>query len=155
MLRRIGLPALVAGALLTLFSATPASAQHRGGGENGHGYSGGGGRSYSRGGGNNGGRSFSGGGRDYSRGGGHNGGQNFSRGYNGGGREGSRGFSGGGRGWDRDRGYGGGRYNGGSRLYFNYGAPYAYGPGYACDPAGYYDRWGNFRYYAGCAPYPY
>jgi hypothetical protein len=40
-------------------------------------------------------------------------------------------------------------------LYFGYyGAPYVYGyaPGY-CNPAGYYDQWGNWVYYPGCYAY--
>jgi hypothetical protein len=79
---------------------------------------------------------------------------------------GGRGYSGGGHAY-----YGGGRaynygrpYYGGSRFYLGFGyapAPYAYGPGYVyapprpCAPAGYYDRWGRWRIYPGCAVVPY
>ena len=81
-------------------------------------------------------------------------GRNFSSGRN---------YGGGGRGYYGGRGFvGHDRYyrgRGGFGLGFGYyGAPYAYGPGYYdpgfCSPSGYYDRWGYWHLYPGCAPYP-
>jgi hypothetical protein len=87
-------------------------------------------------------------------------------------------FAGGGHGRHKGRGYYGGHayyggarvyyprpYYGGTRFTFGFGfgpAPYAYGPAYVyapppppCVPAGYYDRWGRWRYYPGCYAVPY
>ncbi len=94
MLKKIGLPALVAGAFLTLFSPSPALAQRHGGG----------GRNFS------GGRAFSGGG-GYYRGGG-----TFGRGWGGGFREHDRD-------WGR-RYYGGSRFYFGYGAPYAYGQGY-------------------------------
>jgi len=156
MLRKLGLPILAIGAVLFAFSTSAAFARDHGGGghgSGGHGSSRGGG--FSGGGEHFGNRGFSGG--NY---GNHFGGQRFSGGreFNGGAR-----FYGGDRGYDRSysgRAWGGydRNYRGGG-LYFGFGAPYVYGPNYyypgGCDPAGYYDQWGNWQPYPGCYVDPY
>jgi len=106
----------------------PAAAVAREGRGGGHGFNGGG-------------RAYGGGGRAYG-----------GRGYEGGRRFESRDFreGRGHRDWD-DRGYRGGG------LYFGYGAPYAYGPGYSTPSAcGYYDSWGYWHPDPNCyVPYGY
>lgn len=59
-------------------------------------------------------------------------------------------FRGGGRIWDErhGRGFYGPRYSFG----FSYGTPYYYAPPPVCNPAGYYDQWGNWVFYPGCYP---
>ena len=111
----------------------------------------------------NGGHGFSGG-----RGGGFSGGRSFSapRGNFGGGHVENR-FNGGAR-FDHDRDFHGGREYYGGRGYYGGGGYYrpglgfgvgVYAPnGYAapvCDPAGFYDQYGNWQYYPGCAVPPY
>jgi hypothetical protein len=151
MFQKLGLPILAISTLLFVLSPSAALARGQSGG--GHGSSGG--HGFARGGGFSGGgnRGFSGGGNF----GNHFGGQRFSEGhgYNGGGRDYSRERGDYGRGgWgDRDRYYSGGG------PYFGYGAPYVYGPSHyypgSCNPAGYYDQWGNWQPYPGCYVDPY
>lgn len=88
------------------------------------------------------------------RGGGMN---QSARGFSGGrafsGREGHFDGRGGERHFDRDRDYHfhGGYFYGAPGFSFGlYGAPYSYGPGYAC---GYYNQWGNWIPTPGCYPY--
>jgi hypothetical protein len=144
MLQKLGLPILAVGTLLFVLSPSAALARDHGEGGHGGGFSGGGNRGFS-GGGN---RGFSGGGNF----GNHSGGQRFSEGrsYNGGERDYSRerGYYGRGGWGDRDRYYRGGG------LYFGYGAPSYHYPG-SCNPAGYYDQWGNWQPYPGCYVNPY
>jgi hypothetical protein len=107
----------------------------------------------------------SGGGHGFSSGHGFSGGHSSSapaRGNFGGGRTFSvpaRGFNGGHRG---DRDFHGGREYYGGRGYYGPGfgvgvgvyAPYGYvAP--VCNPAGFYDQYGNWQYYPGCAVPPY
>jgi hypothetical protein len=143
MKKKLVLP-LAIGALAFILAPGAALAQGHGGARGG-----GGGHEASHG--------FSGG-RGFSRGGESRGGNQFSgRGFSGGERGGYYGgheFAEHGRGRvDRDDG----RYRGGA--YFGYGAPYVYGPNYyysaPCNPAGYYDQWGNWVYYPGCYVDPY
>jgi hypothetical protein len=167
MFKKFGLPALVLGTFISVLSPVAVLAQNHGGG--GRGNSGGerrsgGGQNFSGRSNNGGGRSFNGGGRNF-----NGGGQNFNSGRSFGGRDFSggrsfdrgRGFEDRGRGFDRDRGFRDRdrdfRFYGGRGYGFGYyTAPYSYGyaPGY-CNPAGYYDRWGNWRYYPGCYVDPY
>src|SRR5216684_6537603 len=150
MFKKFGLPALVLGTVIGVLSPVALLAQNHRGGERGNS----GGQRNSGGGQNFSGRSYNGGGRNF-----NGGGQNFNSGRSFSGRDfsGGRGFDRGrsfegnrGRGFDRDRGFRDRddhfRFRGGRGYSFGYyGAPYAYGynPGY-CNPAGYYDRWGNW-----------
>ena len=148
------------------FSPVGAFAQNRGGGHSGGrqgGFNGGGHSGGRQGGFNGGGNSFSAQNR-----GNFGGGHAFSapsRGFSGGfrgGREsyGGRGYDGGvrgGRGFYGGRGYDGGRGYYGSGFGFGVGvyAPYGYAAP-VCNPAGFYDQYGNWQYYPGCAvPYGY
>jgi hypothetical protein len=135
MLRRFGIPALLVG--LTLAFAPASALAQRGGGHGGGGFHGGGGGFHGGG--------FGGGGF---RGGGFGGG-------------GFRGGFGGFRGGGFRGGFGGNRFFGGRGFvgpgFGFWGAPWGFygGPYYApyynyCNPAGYYDQWGNFIYYPGC-----
>ena len=136
-------------AAMTAFGPAAAMAQNRGGHEGGRGGARGGssgGHSYAapnRG--NSGGHSFS------DRGAGQRG-QNFNRG-NTDRRFESRGEFRGGRDFHNDRGY----YRG--RDYYRPGFGFGVGvyPSYGyvapvCNPAGFYDQWGNWQYYPGCVP---
>ena len=137
-------PPVALAAAMAAFSPVTAMAQNRGGHEGGRGSSGG--HSYatpSRG--NfNGGRSFSGRGND----------RGFSGNFN-------RGNAYGGRGEFRgDRDFRGGYYGGrGYRPGFGFGVGVYPSYGYAapvCNPAGFYDQYGVWHFYPGCAaPYPY
>ncbi len=172
MLKKFGLPALVLGTVIGVLSPVAVLAQEHRGGERGNS----GGQRFSGGGQNFSGRGYNGGGQSYNNGGGRNyygGGQNFNSGRSFSGRDyyGGRGYDRGrnfegdrGRGWDRDRGFRDRddrfRYNGGRGYSFGfYGAPYYYSAPYydrgSCNPSGYYDRWGNWRYYPGCYVDPY
>ena len=120
-------------AAMAAFSPTTALAQNRGGHEGGRGSSGGHSYAAPNRGNFNGGRSFS------------------ERGFNGG----ERGEFRGDRDSHGDRGNYGGR--GYYRPSFGFGVG-AYRPyGYVapvCNPAGFYDQWGNWHFYPGCAvPY--
>jgi len=141
MVARAFAPVALVVAMAAFSPITALAANHGGGG--GHSFSGG------RGGSGGGGRGgYGGGGR-----GGYGGGRSFSapaRGFNGGG-----GRAYGGRGY-----YGGGAYYGGRGYYgpgFGFGmyAPYGYAAP-VCNPAGFYDAYGVWQYYPGCAvPYGY
>ncbi len=126
---------------MAVFSPITALAEGHGGG---HGFSGGHG-------GYGGGHSFAG-----PRGGNFGGGRAFSapaRGFNGGLRAGGGAYYGG-RGYYGSRGYYGGRYYG-PGFGFGFYAPYAYAPR-VCNPGGFYDQYGVWRVYPGCAvPYGY
>jgi hypothetical protein len=148
LIERSTLPALLVGSLLAFSSAAPLLAQERGSG--GHG---GGSGGHSSSGGSAVGHSFSGGG---SAGRSYGGAQ---RGSSGGERSfAERGnFQGGDRAYRGDRDYGRRGYYGGGFGYGYYGGPvygHPYGA-YGCDPAGYYDQFGNWQPYPGCYVAPY
>ena len=126
LIKKSTLPALLVGSLLAVSSPLPLLAEGHGGGHGGGGRSFGGAQ-----------RGFSGGGRNFSERGNFRGGEREFRGH---------------RDYDRGRDYGGLRFG-----YGYYGAPawgYSYSP-YGCDPAGYYDQWGNWQPYPGCYVAPY
>jgi hypothetical protein len=122
-------------AAMAAFSPSTAMAQNRGGHQGGRG--------------SNGGHSYAAPNR-----GNFNGGHSFSEPrFNGGER----------REFRSDRGFQDDREHFGGRRYYRPGFGYgvgvypSYGYGYvapACNPAGFYDQWGNWRFYPGCAvPY--
>jgi hypothetical protein len=141
-------------AVVMAFSPAAAFAEGHGGS---HGFSGGRGFSGGHAGGFSGGHSFSAPRGNF--GGGH-----VENHYNGGARfEGGRGFHGGREYYGGHEYYGGrGYYGGGGRGYYRPGfgfgvgvyAPYGYAAP-VCDPAGFYDQYGNWQYYPGCAIPPY
>lgn len=150
MVTRAFAPVALVVAMAAFSPVTALAANHGGGG--GHSFSGGRGVS------GGGGRGVSGGGRSFAA---------PSRGNVGGGRSfaaPARGFNGGvggGRAYYGGRGYyGGGAYYGGRGYYgpgFGFGlyAPYGYAAP-VCNPAGFYDAYGVWQYYPGCAvPYGY
>jgi hypothetical protein len=131
-------------AAMAAFSPVTAMAQNRGGHEGGRGFSGGHSNAAPSRGNSNGGRAFSERGNDRGVSG------NFNRGnaYVGRGEfRGNRDFRGGyygGRGYGPGFGFGVGVYPS-----YGYAAP-------VCNPAGFYDQYGVWRFYPGCAaPYPY